>query len=145
MAAQVSLFGCSLGAYFSILALNDEVISQALFLSPVVDMKRIINNMMTWFSVSEEQLRQEQEIQTPVKTLYWDYYRYVLEHPVSWNHPTAILYGREDQLCEYDYVRHFAGQSGAKLTVCEMGEHFFHTEEQLDCFRNWLKSHILQT
>lgn len=79
---SISVFGCSIGAYFSMLAYKDEQIRQALFLSPVVDMKRIINNMMTWFDVSEERLEKEQEVVTPIKTLYWDYYQYVLHHPL---------------------------------------------------------------
>ncbi|MDL2229088.1 hypothetical protein LJC14_02445 [Treponema sp. OttesenSCG-928-L16] len=35
-------------------------------------------------------------------------------------------------------VKAFAESSGADITVLEDGEHFFHTEEQLDFFRNWL-------
>ena len=46
---QISLFACSMGAYFSLLEYHAEPLHQALFLSPVVDMRRIIENMMTWF------------------------------------------------------------------------------------------------
>ena len=55
---QVSLFACSMGAYFSLLEYREEPLQQALFLSPVVDMRRIIENMMTWFEVTEERLRE---------------------------------------------------------------------------------------
>lgn len=139
---KIGLFGCSLGAYFSMMAFRDEPIDQALFLSPVVDMKRIIENMMLWFHVSEERLEQEKEISTPIKTLYWDYYRYVVEHPVEWNHPTSILYGGQDNLSEYDDVKGFAAQTHGDLTVLEEGEHFFHTEEQLAFFKDWLAGTI---
>ena len=139
----VSLFGCSIGAWFSMLAFEEEELSQALFLSPVVDMERIISNMMTWFSVTETQLMQEQEVRTPVKTLYWDYYQYVREHPVSWNHRTALLYGEADNLCEYEYVKGFADRCHAKMTVLKAGEHFFHTREQLTFLRQWLQERIM--
>lgn len=140
---HISLFGCSMGAYFSMLAFRDAPIQKALFLSPVVDMKRIIQNMMTWFDVSEERLRQEQEIPTPVKTLYWDYYQYVLEHPVEWHKPTALLYGAKDNLCEFEYVDRFAKCIQADITVFKDGEHFFHTDAQLAFLRQWLQSHLL--
>jgi len=57
-----SLFGCSLGAYFSMMAYKNEPIRQALFLPPVVDMQRIIENMMLWFDVSKERLKQEKRL-----------------------------------------------------------------------------------
>ena len=144
-ATEISLFGCSLGAYFSLLAYCGEPVKQALFLSPVVNMDRLIGNMMTWFSVSEERLRAEGEIPTPMgQTLYWDYRQYVKEHPVDrWNAPTRILYGSADNLCEREVIDHFAGRFGCKLTVLEGGEHFFHTPEQLDFYKSWLREALL--
>ena len=93
-AGQISLFACSMGAYFSLLACRDLPVRQSLFLSPIVDMKRLIDNMMAWFDVSPERLRAEQEIALPIgQTLYWDYYCYVRDNPVTaWEAPTAILF-----------------------------------------------------
>ncbi len=140
---DISLFGCSMGAYFGMLAFKDEPIGQALFLSPVVDMKRIIDNMMTWFDISVERLLREREIPTPVKTLYWDYYEYVVEHPVKWDKiETALLYGEKDTLCEQSYVKAFADGVHAKMTVCEDGEHFFHTDAQMAFLRQWLQNSV---
>ncbi len=142
LSKNISVFGCSIGAYFSMLSYQEESIQKALFLSPVVDMKRLINNMMMWFNVSEERLEKEQVIATPISTLYWDYYQYVLSHPITWNTPTALLYGAKDELCEYEVVKAFAEQCHASMTVLEDSEHFFHTEKQLDYLRNWLCAHI---
>ncbi|GAA5784101.1 alpha/beta hydrolase [Chitiniphilus shinanonensis] len=142
-ASVISLFGCSVGAYFGMLACKHEPIEKALFLSPVVDMKRLIHNMMGWFGVSEARLEKEKEIATPVKTLYWDYYQYVLEHhPIAWDKPTALLYGGNDNICELDDVKAFAGRVHAKMMIMEDGEHFFHTEKQLAFFRDWLRANI---
>lgn len=141
-ADKTGLFACSMGAYFSLLAYPEEPLEQALFLSPVVDMARIIRDMMTWFDVSEERLEREREIETPVKTLYWDYYQYVLEHPVEWNQPTVVLYGARDTLCARDVVSGFVERTHADLTVLEEGEHFFHTDAQLAFMRQWVRDHL---
>ncbi|TYC83732.1 alpha/beta hydrolase [Acetobacterium wieringae] len=139
---QISLFACSMGAYFSLLAYPEADLKQCLFLSPVVDMERIINNMMTWFNISEAQLRAEKQVETPIgQPLYWDYYCYVKEHPIDcWNKPTAILYGSEDDLCDADTVLNFTQQFNCELTIMEQGEHYFHTEEQLEFFRSWIET-----
>jgi alpha-beta hydrolase superfamily lysophospholipase len=143
LSCDISLFGCSMGAYFGMMAFKNELLRQALFLSPVVDMKRIIDNMMMWFNITVEQLKQEREIPTPVKTLYWDYYTYVAKHPVEWSVPTMLLYGKKDELCEFEVVEGFACRAGAIMTVFDEGEHFFHTDEQMAFFRRWLQNSIL--
>ena len=144
MTKSISFFACSMGAYFSLLAYNDIALQQALFLAPLVDMERMIHNMMTWFNVSEERLKAEQEITTPIgQTLYWDYYCYVREHPIAkWNVTTAILYGAEDETVEFDTVEAFAKRFHADLQSMEQGEHYFHTEEQLSFFRQWCERSI---
>ena len=141
---DVSLFACSMGAYFSLIAYRDVGLRQCLFLSPVVDMGRIIENMMNWFQVSKERLQEEQEIATSAgPTLYWDYYCYVRDNPiVRWQSPTAILYGSEDNLCEFEVVSSFADKFACELDVMEKGEHYFHTPAQLEYYREWLAKHL---
>jgi esterase/lipase len=142
---NISVFACSMGAYFSLSAYGNEPLKQVLFLSPVVNMERIINNMMAWFNISENRLKTEKVISTPVgQTFYWDDFCYAKEHPVAeWNKPTSILYGSEDNLCEYDIISGFSKSFGCDLRIMEHGEHYFHTEEQLKFFREWLKNVLL--
>lgn len=84
LSKNISLFACSMGAYFSLLAYHDLQLKQCLFLSPLVDMERMIKNMMTWFRISEIRLEAEKEVPTPIgQTLYWDYYCYVKSHPIN--------------------------------------------------------------
>ena len=144
---QVSLFACSMGAYFSLLACRDLPVRQSLFLSPVVDMKRLIDSMMTGFGVSPERLRAEQEIALPIgQTLYWDYYCYVRDNPVTaWKFPTAILYGEADELTGQAEITSFAQRFGCSLTVMQQGEHYFHTPAQLDFYCRWLKQTLGQS
>ncbi|ANU76570.1 alpha/beta hydrolase [Blautia pseudococcoides] len=141
---SAGLFACSMGAYFSLLAYRDEKIEKCLFLSPVVDMGRLIENMMTWFHVTPEQLEASGELDTPIgQKLYWDYYCYTREHPIEkWNVPTYILYGNEDDLCEYDRIKRFTEQFACSLEVVERGEHYFHTKKQLERYRNWLQKEL---
>lgn len=141
---NISVFACSMGAYFSLLTYSHETLEQCLFLSPVISMERIIDNIMTCFNISEDKLKAEKEIPTPVgQTLYWDYYCYVKEHPiVTLGSPTSILYGSKDNLCEFDVVSAFAKHFNCDFEVMENGEHYFHTEEQLHFFSNWVKKHI---
>lgn len=141
---RISLFACSMGAYFSLLSYQNEMLEKTLFLSPVVNMERIIKNMMMWFSVTPERLQSEKEIETPIgQTLYWDYYCYVMEHPINtWDSNTAILYGAKDDLCEFDTIETFVKTFQSQLEIMELGEHYFHTKEQLNVFRHWLDNHI---
>ena len=60
----INLWACSMGAYFSLLAYKDENIRNSLFLSPVVNMKVIIDNMMLWNNTTEKELEEKQEIKT---------------------------------------------------------------------------------
>ncbi|MEG0366683.1 MAG: alpha/beta hydrolase [Coprobacillus sp.] len=141
---EVSLFANSIGAYFSLLAYQDEQIKNAWFLSPVINMQRIIENMMKWFQIPELQLQQEQAIATPIgQTLYWDYYCYVKENPLTkWNVQTYILYGDKDEMCEKDTVFDFVDKYNSKLQIVENCEHYFCDEYQLNEFEIWLSQYI---
>ena len=93
-AEEISLFGCSMGAYFGLLACRDKPVRHTWFLSPVVDMERMIDGIMEMTGTTAEELREKRVIENHVETLYWDYYCYVKEHPVQiWNSPTSILRG----------------------------------------------------
>ncbi|QUI24792.1 alpha/beta hydrolase [Vallitalea pronyensis] len=141
---KLSLFACSIGAYFSLLAYQKDVLEKALFLSPVVNMERMINNMMGWFNITPDRLQKEKTIETPIgQKLYWDYFCYVKQHPVhTWHTDTSILYGSNDEVCELDTIDDFVKKFSCQLEVIDSGEHYFHSEEQLTMFRYWLHKSI---
>lgn len=143
-ASHLRLFACSFGAYVSLLAYREEALEQAFFLSPVIDMARIIQTMMGWFSIDEAQLQAAQVLKTPAgQTLYWDDYCFVLKHPIdSWPVPTGILYGADDALCEQQIVSAFSQRFDCRLTVLDQGEHFFHTPKQLAFYEAWLEAQL---
>lgn len=140
---EISLFACSLGAYFSLNTYHTYDIKKCLFQSPILDMEYLIQQMMIWFDVSEERLEREQEVDTPIDILSWAYYQYVLAHPVEkWNIPTAILYGGKDHLQSLDVVNHFVGKYHCKLTIAKDSEHPFMEKADGEIVRKWLVENI---
>ena len=138
--ADVTLIANSIGAYFSMHAGIDGMIRKAYFISPVVDMERLILDMMAWAGVTEEELEARGVIRTDFgEDLSWEYLRYVRAHPVRWNAPTEILYGRNDRLVPYDTVASFAAEHHAGLCGMESGEHWFHTDEQMRFLDAWIR------
>ena len=140
-ADRVDLIANSIGAFFALCSLAERKIGKAYFISPVVDMEKLIRDMMMWANVSEDELREKKEIPTAFgETLSWEYLKWVREHPVTWKIPTAILYGSEDDLQSFAAVNAFAEKTHADLTVMRGGEHWFHTDEQMKFLDDWIKN-----
>ena len=137
---KLTLIANSIGAFFSLMSLDETLIDRAYLISPVVDMEKLIKNMLLWANVTERELEKKQEIPTNFgETLSWRYLCYVRERPVTWNIPTRILYGEHDDLTSMETVSAFAKETGAELTVMPGGEHWFHTEEQMRFLDAWIK------
>lgn len=137
---SVTVIANSIGAYFAMGSLSDRRIEKALFISPVVDMEKLILDMMLCANVTEEELRDKGEIETAFgETLSWKYLRYVREHPAAWTIPTHILYGEKDNLTSYETVSKFAKRIQATLTVMKNGKHWFHTEKQMKFLDGWVE------
>ena len=137
---SIILIANSIGTFFSMNAGIDTMIEMAYFISPIVDMEKLILDMMTWANVTEDELMQHGVIHTTFgEDLSWDYLCYVRDHPIQWDCPTAILYGSHDNLTSYDTIKAFAEKHNADLTFMENGEHWFHTEEQMRFLDSWIK------
>ena len=138
---SVALIANSIGAFFSMSSLAEKKISQALLISPIVNMEKLITDMMTWANVTEDALQRKGEIPTAFgETLSWAYLCYVREHPIKWGIPTCILYGGKDHLTSRETISEFSERIGAALTVMEDGEHWFHTDAQMKVLDNWIIS-----
>ena len=137
------LIANSIGAYFSLISLADKKIEKAMLISPIVDMERLILDMMIRANVSEEELSIKKEIETPFgETLSWEYLSYVRKNPIQWNIPTGILYAEKDNMTSISTITDFSKKINANITVMSGGEHWFHTKEQMDFLDNWIKSNI---
>ena len=124
-------------------ALGEKNISEAMFISPIVDMEKLIKDMMTWADIGEEELQERGTITTGFgETLSCEYLLYVKNNPIEWHIPTSILYGGKDNLTSLLTISEFTKEIGAKLTVMEEGEHWFHTVEQMGFLDNWILDSI---
>ena len=137
---SVSILANSIGAYFAMLALQSRPVEKALFISPILNMEKLILDMMAWANVTEKELREKGEIVTDFgETLSWEYLCFVREHPIRWNAATEILYAEQDNMTSRETVDKFAQTHRAALTVMPVGEHWFHTPEQLAFLGRWLE------
>ena len=135
----ITLIANSIGAFFCMNADIGGMISKAYFISPIVDMEKLILGMMNMACVSEDELREKGRIKTSFgEELSWDYLSYVRTHHAGWDVPTKILYGSRDDLTSYETIRKFASEHRADLTVMEGGEHWFHTAEQMAFLDGWI-------
>jgi len=136
----INIIANSIGAYFAMNAFFDANIGRAFFISPIVDMEKLILSMMRWASVDEKELQQKQQLVTSFgETLSWDWLCYVRAHPLKWEVPTDILYGENDNLTSIETIASFAQKHKVTLTVMKGGAHWFHTGEQMAFLDNWLK------
>lgn len=125
---NIILIANSIGVFFSMNAGIDEIVQKAYFISPIVDMEKLIIDMMKWANVTEQELESKGIIHTDFgEDLSWEYLSYVRSHPIEWRVPTQILYGSTDHLMSIETITDFADKHQAILTVMEGGEHWFHT------------------
>lgn len=136
----ISLFAESIGAWFSLLSLNDELFEQCLFVSPLLDMQQFFNDIMKKDNISENQLKIEQRISTSIgQTLSWDYLSYVRQHSIDkWLTQTKILYGEQDELIARNTVELFCKRFNCELTIAHNAKHWFGAEQQLPVLKKWI-------
>jgi len=140
---KIYLIANSIGAYFSLISLSDMPIEKAMLISPVVDMERIILNMMKCENITEDELILKKEIETSFgESLSWQYLSYVRKNTIHWDIPTNILFADNDNITSVDTMTNFANKINANLTTMRDGEHWFHTEEQMAFLDNWFKENI---
>lgn len=138
---EVALFAVSLGAWLGLQSFRNEKLSDCLFVSPILDMKYVISNIMRRAGVSEERLKQERMILTYVgQPLFWEYWSFVLNNPITkWETLSRILYAENDDMMPLYIAKNFAQKFDCDLSVMKNGEHWFHTPQQLDYLRRWIK------
>ena len=138
---KISIIANSIGAYFTMLSLTNKNIEKAFFISPIVDMEKLITDMMFLENITEEELYKKKKIKTSFgETVSWDYLTFARKNPIEWNVLTYILYGEKDNMTSYETILNFTNKSKANLTIMKGGEHWFHTDEQIEFLNNWIKN-----
>lgn len=136
---KVCVIANSIGAYFTMCSNVQEYVSKAYFISPIVDMEYLILDMMKWANVTEEKLQEKKEILTEFgEILSWEYLEYVRNHPIQWNVKTHVLYGEKDHLTSLETMSQFVQKTKSDLTIMPLGEHWFHTDEQMEFLDSWI-------
>ena len=119
---SVNIRANSIGAWFSLLSFQDTVIDQALFVSPILNMRVFIEGM------------QEKDN---------TYYDWVIKHPIEqWTADTFILRPKIDLVVNDKVYDSFISKFECQVQEVENGEHWVHTPEQLLAMQQWEKSVI---
>ncbi|MBR0234981.1 MAG: alpha/beta hydrolase [Clostridia bacterium] len=137
---RIILIANSIGAYYSMCADIEKFISRAYFISPIVDMEKLITDMMTRADVTERELCEKGKIVTASgDVLSWKYLCYARKNHTSWSVPTDILYAGKDSFTSRETIASFAKEHRASLTVMDNGEHWFHTDAQMKFLDGWIR------
>ena len=138
---KITLIANSIGVYFSMNSEIEKYVSKAYFISPIVNLERLILDMIKWAGATEQELEEKRVIPVDFgEDLSWDYLQYVRSYKISWTVPTDILYGSNDNMQSLGTIEEFCSNAPATLTIMNGGEHWFHTKEQMDFLDNWIKN-----
>ena len=119
---SVSVRANSIGSWFSLLALQNKKVDQALFVSPILDMKEFVDDLST---------RED------------DYYRWVINNPIThWDAPLFILRPEVDLFVSEEVGCDFISRHQCHITIMPDGEHWFHTAKQLAFLKEWEESTV---
>ena len=129
---EIILIAVSIGAYFSISSLSNRKIKKAFFISPIVDMKNVIENMMKQENITENELIEKKEIITSnSQVLSNKYYQFAKKQEIKWNAPGIIIYGDRDNFTSCEIMKNFSKKHNMKLYILKNSEHWFHNEIQM--------------
>ena len=138
---NISLYAVSIGAWLSLLHFSSNPPLKTLLVSPVVNMKSLIERMMKNAGVTPEILKAKGTI--PEANLSWEYYSFACENVIThWECETKILYPEHDNITLRFEIEEFAEKFGCDLCVVTDAEHWLHTEEELKFLRDWERKNV---
>ena len=118
--SSISLRANSIGCWYSMLAFENDEIDKALFVSPILDMKRFIEGMEERDGL---------------------YYEWVVSHQIAtWPNETFILRPENDLVVNDNVNEVFINRFLCNVVTLKNGEHWFHTPEQMLSLRKWEES-----
>ena len=132
----------SIGAFYTFMYLSDFRIAKAFFISPLVNMRQVIEKTAKTHKITIEQLKERKIITLDDgQVLSYDFYE-SLSIKDNWKTKTHILYGEKDKLVDKDSIYKFVTNHNSSLTVMKNGEHYFHTPGQLKYIRKWINEYF---
>lgn len=135
---NVYVIANSIGAFYTCMYLSEFNIKKAFFISPLVNMKEVINGLMKQYNISLDALKTRKIINLDNgQTLSYDFYESLKERD-NWDIKTYVLYGEKDKLVDQKSIFNFISSHNSSLTIMKNGEHYFHTPGQLKFIKKWI-------
>lgn len=135
---RVSVRAVSIGAYYSLMSFCGYDLENCLFVSPLIDMCDMIEGMLKVASADIKQLERDKNILFNGQDISWRYYCFAKNNPPKKiSSDTAILCSDTDYVVNIETVKKFAGENDIPVTFMRGGEHFFHTQKQIDFLERW--------
>lgn len=133
---NVNVFAVSYGAYISMQVFKQKT-DKFIMLSPIVNMLKLTYDLMMQNGVTEQELINEKEIVKNYQAFYLEDLKFAQKNPSGEIKGNGyVIYGKNDTLLSFSLIKDFSDKNNCELFVLQNGEHFFHTKEQLDFFKN---------
>lgn len=141
---KICIRATSIGVYFSLLSFKSNKIEKCLFVSPLLDMQRMISDLMHLANVSAEQLKIKKVMNTDFgQTLSWQYYCYAIENKVkSLCKNTEILYASGDEVIPQNTIEKFAKENNCGITILNGCEHWLHLPNEVKYMEDWERKFV---
>ena len=141
---EVVIIANSIGAFYSYEYLANYKIDKAFFISPVGDMYLLVKRMLKASGISEEELKEKGTLTNKYhQTFSYEYNHYLKTRKDNWKVKTYIVYGRNDKLIALDDINYFiSNHPNTELVIKDNSEHHFHTEEEKEFVKAWIKKNI---
>ena len=139
---EVYVIANSIGAFYTYMYLSIFNIKKAFFISPLVNMKEVIEGMMKQHKISLETLENKKFITLDNgQSLSYIFYQSLKEKD-NWATKTHVLYGEKDKLVNQKSILNFISNHNSSLTIMKNGEHYFHTPSQLRFVKKWINEYL---
>ena len=139
---HVYVIANSIGAFYTYMYLSDFKVEKAFFISPLTNMKLVIEQLMKNNHISIEMLKDKNIIRLDDgQVLSYEFYQ-SLNNKDSWNTKTHIVYGEKDRIVNRESVINFVTDHNASLTIMKNAEHYFHTPGQLKFIKKWMNEYL---
>lgn len=132
--------GCSLGAYYTLIAYQHKPLRYVALLSPVVDLIELTHQMLENDNKSINDVIENKSIilSNGIVVRYEDY-QYLQSHLLNKvSYPISILYGRNDKLISYESIEKFVRKYDCEWIISDKSEHYFLTKEDMIQINEWL-------
>ena len=142
--STICLKASGLSAYFCLCAYPRTYFDKVLFVSPIIDMMKSIDDTLVLSGITPEELREKKAVKSCFgETLSMDYYLYAHDHPIkNWISPTEILHGEKDPKSDLETAARFVESFDCKMTVLKNHGKVMPVDADLPELTAWIQNAI---